>query len=67
MPAARKYDSNNDSDHNPNDNTFNIKGDNFPATGTYWAVITNSCGDRVFGENGFPSGIKLHGAEEPFG
>ena len=45
-----KYDSNNDSEHNPNDNTFTIK--NLPP-GTYWAVITNSCGDRVFGENGF--------------
>ena len=44
------YDSNNDSNHDPNDNSFKITG--LP-TGTYWAVITNSCGDRVFGANGF--------------
>ncbi|MBL6685065.1 MAG: gliding motility-associated C-terminal domain-containing protein, partial [Flavobacteriaceae bacterium] len=44
------YDSNNDSSHNVNDNTFKLKN---LAVGNYAAVITNSCGERVGGSNGY--------------
>ena len=44
------YDSNNDSSHNINDNTFKLKN---LAVGNYAAVITNSCGERVGGSNGY--------------
>ncbi|MDB4145018.1 hypothetical protein N9584_02955, partial [Flavobacteriaceae bacterium] len=44
------YDSNSDSDHDANSNSFKLTG---LSTGNYFAVITNSCGERVNGTNGF--------------
>jgi len=44
------YDSNNDSDHDANDNSFKLKN---LAVGNYAAIITNSCGERVGGSNGY--------------
>ena len=44
------YDSNSDSNHDANSNSFKLTG---LSTGNYFAVITNSCGERVNGTNGF--------------
>ena len=44
------YDSNSDSYHDANSNSFKLTG---LSTGNYFAVITNSCGERVNGTNGF--------------
>ncbi|MDC1459797.1 hypothetical protein N8346_03680, partial [Flavobacteriaceae bacterium] len=44
------YDSNSDSSHNANSNSFKLTG---LSTGNYFAAITNSCGERVNGTNGF--------------
>ena len=41
------YDSNNDSEHDPNSNVWNLSLD----VGKYSAIITNSCGERYNGEN----------------
>ena len=43
------YDSNNDSAHDPNSNVFNL---GIPV-GNYAAIVTNSCGERVNGANGY--------------
>ena len=44
------YDSNSDSNHDATSNSFKLTG---LSTGNYFAVITNSCGERVNGTNGF--------------
>ena len=44
------YDSDQDSNHNKNSNVFKLSG---LSNGTYYAVITDSCGQRAQGDNGF--------------
>ncbi|MEL1230914.1 MAG: SprB repeat-containing protein, partial [Candidatus Neomarinimicrobiota bacterium] len=44
------YDSDSDTNHDADSNSFKLTG---LATGNYFAVITNSCGERVNGANGF--------------
>ena len=43
------YDSNADNSHDPNNNRFTLSLD----VGNYAAVITNSCGERVNGDDGY--------------
>jgi len=44
------YDSDQDDTHNKNSNVFKLSG---LSNGTYYAVITDSCGQRAQGDNGF--------------
>ncbi|MDB9966882.1 hypothetical protein OAD44_01575, partial [Flavobacteriaceae bacterium] len=44
------YDSNNDSNHDPNSNVWYLSKLD---VGKYSAIITNSCGERYNGENGY--------------
>ena len=44
------YDSNNDSEHDPNSNVWYLSNLD---VGKYSAIITNSCGERYNGENGY--------------
>ena len=44
------YDSDQDDNHNKNSNVFKLSG---LSNGTYYAVITDSCGQRAQGDNGF--------------